>query len=916
METNALYYGNNLEIQQKIRDLASLDIAEYVKRFGTSEENVKFHIVIPVLELLGYSRADMNFEHHVLNRRADIALLFDNKPVAIVEVKALEKDLDDYIDQAIGYAEHEGIPWVILTNGVEIRVYKSWIDYHSPKDRRLFLTTLHELPQSFEALFERVGKPSLPTARKLTEEAETKRESITAEILIKDLAGCKQRLFSELFSQFDQRYETDAKFKAAIDKWATDVKMDISDRDLIEKLCKEGAYTLINRVLFLRICEDKQHIKAKLSKDALVKWREMVENPAKLLDFAFSEIGEHFEGLYRSPLFDAIGFEDIEWSEDTINFILDRMSEYDFSKISKDILGKAYEQHITREERKQLGQFYTPDVVIDYILDNTLGQVLREKPLEQIKILDPACGSGGFLMRAYDRLREEYLRQGWAERKVHEQILKKNLYGIDINPFATQLTVMNLLLKDLEHPANQVNVMTGDSLEKLELAFDLDIYEQEHPLTFIRQPEDVKVSLSRLLKNRPFDIVVSNPPYIFTRSTFISRSEKEYYAKHYKSAAGKVNTFAIFLESGIERLCEKGRLGMIVPNTLLRVSTYEPIRNYILDNCAIEQIVDLGGGQFDEVTAETIIIILCREADRPTRTSNKTRVLTEAKSLPSADYKVSHIKQSTFELNPRRSFNIFVDEGANAILSTIERECIPFGKTAQDIIAGVATPKGKRNFISDRRLDERYKPLLEGKDIDRYSIQFASKYVLYDRGLLHRPRPESIFLSPIKILIRRIGGGSYPIVATLDTNQYYTFNSLNNAILHTAQFDDKYVLALLNSKVLNYYFTMRCTNRAGLTVNISKGYLERLPIKPASSERQSELASLVDRMLNLNRQITSATTRLKDDLQKQIDATDLEIDQEVYNLYGITEEEKQIIEACFASGSPSQGKKRLKHNTQ
>ncbi|MFC2014238.1 Eco57I restriction-modification methylase domain-containing protein, partial [Chloroflexota bacterium] len=164
---------------------------------------------------------------------------------------------------------------------------------------------------------------------------------------------------------------------------------------------------------------------------------------------------------------------------------------------------------------------------------------------------------------------------------------------------------MNLLLKDLDHPTSKINVVEGNSLEKLELTFDLDIYETEHPLSSVENTKTPKISLSKLLKNRPFDIIVSNPPYIFTRSMAISESEKGYYKKHYKTGLGKVNTFTLFIEAGIERLAEGGKLGFIVPNTILRVSTYEPLRDFILENCAIEQIVDLGKGQFDRVTAET-----------------------------------------------------------------------------------------------------------------------------------------------------------------------------------------------------------------------------------------------------------------------------------------------------------------------
>jgi len=880
-------------VDKDLKKLAHLNIDKYVRKaFGACEENVKIKIVIPLLNLLGYStQQDMDFEHHVQNKKADIALLSDNKPKFLVETKDLDEQLDNHINQGLNYAYYKGIEWVMLTNGLEIRIYKSFIPgISNPKDRLLFETTLQKLPEAFDSLLELVGKEHLQEAKKLGEKTDSVRENVTVKFLIDDLAKCRERLVSDLLTQFKTRYETDNEFKEIIDTWASDVKMDVSDPDMIDKLCREGAYTLINRVLFLRICEDKGHIKSKLSKDAITKWRQMVEKPSNLLSLAFSEIGERFGGLYKSPLFDSIRFEDIDWKTDSINFVLDKLGEHDFSKISKDVIGKAYEQHISREERKRLGQFYTPDGLIDYIL-NEVGVSISKK------ILDPACGSGGFLIKSYDRLRKQYSEQGWAEEVIHSQILDKNLFGIDINPFATQLTVMNLLLKDLDHPTSKINVVEGTSLEKLELTFDLDIYETEHPLSSVENAQAPKVSLSKLLKRGPFDIIISNPPYIFTRSMAISESEKVYYKKHYKTGLGKVNTFALFIEVGIDRLTEGGKLGFIVPNTLLRVSTYEPLRGFILDNCAIEQIVDLGKGQFDKVTAETIVIILRKEADKSKRDENKVKILSNVEDLTANKYTTAEIPQHIFKSNPAKAFNIFVDEKTDGVLSKIEEGCISLGSICDEIIEGIVTPKGKTAYIADKKLGEQYKKFIEGKDIDRYRITPTKKYILYDRNILHRARPESVFLNKNKILVRRVSGGLQPIVATLDKNQHYTFASINNIILkpHDKILDEKYVLALLNSSVLNYYFRHRFTNKAELTVNISKGYLEKLPIRIESSETQELLINLVDKILTLNDQLNDAVPDQQQVLQEAIADTNEKIDEIIFGIYQISKEEKLLI---------------------
>ena len=208
------------KLRYGIQALASLDADKYVRKAaGKCEENVKIKIVIPLLELLGYNpQQDMDFEHHVQNKRADIALLFNNKPKLLVEVKDLDEILDNHVNQGLNYAYNKGVEWVILTNGLEIRVYKSFIPYIPSEDRLIFTTTLSNLPQSFNALFELVGKEHLQEGKKLNEKAESVRENITTKILIEDLAECRKRLANDLFIQFKARYDSDSEFKKIIDK--------------------------------------------------------------------------------------------------------------------------------------------------------------------------------------------------------------------------------------------------------------------------------------------------------------------------------------------------------------------------------------------------------------------------------------------------------------------------------------------------------------------------------------------------------------------------------------------------------------------------------------------------------------------------------------------------------------------------
>lgn len=876
----------NKKIQDRIKSLASINVDKYVRKTsGKCEENTKIKIVIPLLELLGYnSLKDMDFEHHVENKKADIALLFENKPKLLIETKDLDEPLDTHIHQALNYAFDKGIEWVILTNGLEIRLYKSFIPNIPHKDRLLFTTKLQNLPQSFNTLLELVGKKHLREAKKITKKVEKIRENITAKILIEDLFMCRKQLFNDLLYQFKKRYASDKKFKETIDTWGLNVKMDISDPNLIEKLCKEGAYTLINRVLFLRICEDKGHIKAKLSKNALAKWREMVENPSNLLNIAFKEIAESFEGLYKSPLFDSINFEDIDWNTKTINFILNKIGEHDFSRINKDILGKAYEQHISKEERKKLGQFYTPDFVIDYILDQII--ISPEK-----KILDPACGSGGFLIRTYDRLRKIYFEQGWDEKTIHKHILKNNIFGIDINPFATQLTVMNLLLKDLEHPTGNLNIVEGDTLEKLEQSFDFDIFEKESPLKKITDINK-KLSHGKILRNAPFDIVVANPPYI--RPHKIPSSIKKRLKKDYKTYEKKADIYCCFIQRGIELLKERGYLGFITSNTWLTIDSFSKLRKFVLNNCKIVILASSSKRVFDTPTVNTIIFILQKELKETHRNNNIIRCFKITESNGQLFSKVvNKIPQGYFLSSYQNIFDLNWSKEKQQIKETAYTNSELLGKVVT-LCFGIKTGDDSL-FLKKYRTTKKDRKLLRRSDFSRYNIDYKKEYVLYDpiKMKAHkktaRPGEKERFEQP-KILVQDI---SKQITATYDEQNYY----IKDAILihkrsNFPKINLKFVLAVLNSKLMNFLYSTSFPS-----IQVAKNELAQLPLKIPSFQIQSSLAKLAEKITSLNKQLyKSDFIHKQKEIQNEIDSTNKKIDKQVYKLYGLTQKQIKTVE--------------------
>ena len=877
-------------LEERLSDLVSLDIDKYVRRAeGKVEENVKIKLTLPLLQLLGYDvQKDMDFEHHVRNNRADIALMFEGKPKLIVETKDLDEDLDHHVDKALDYAFKKGVDWVILTNGIEIRLYKSFITGVSPLDRKIFSTQLEDLPQTFPSLEARISKENLKTATRIIKDAEEVRENVTANVLIKDLAECKQRLFLDLSDQFRIRYKDDQKFKETVNTWADRVNMSLDDPKLIDKLCTEGAYTLINRLLFLRICEDRGHVKPKLHKEGLKVWKGAVERLSRLLALAFGEIAEKFEGLYRAPLFDDIRFEDIRWNEETINFILDTLGEHDFSQITKDILGRAYEQHITKKERKELGQFYTPDFVIDYILDK-----METSPDK--KILDPACGSGGFLMKAYDRLREIYRKEGWAEENIHNEILSKNLYGIDINPFATQLTVMNLFLKDLDHPTSHINIAEGDSLERLENSFDFDYFEKESPLNKVTN-SNKRFSHGMILKQTPFDIVVGNPPYIsfgVRGSRDLARRKRGLLnllrEKYPNSAEYKISIYAIFLQRGIELLKPGGKLGFIIPDSFLLGRYFSKLRRYILNNCAIEEVI-LFLKDFWKygIVGRPVIIILRKETDERKRKSNElTAKLYATKDDINQDrFKSFSYPQSSFEKTAYNRFRLFFDRVSKSFVTKMEKDAIPLG--GEDgivtIHVGVRSKIGQKKIVSESKKGRNWqRGLISGGQIQRYSLKYKGHFINLDPDLLWAGGWDAKIVSGKKLLLRKTGDS---LITTYDNKGYYHLDNLHSIVLANKNFNLKYVLAILNSKLMNHYYHLISLELGRTMAQTDIETIEKLPIKKASQITQRGIAKLVDKILMLNEQLQKAKTgKHAEDLKKELKIIDEKIEEKVKKIY-------------------------------
>ena len=385
-------------------------------------------------------------------------------------------------------------------------------------------------------------------------------------------------------------------------------------------------------------------------------------------------------------------------------------------------------------------------------------------------------------------------------------------------------------------------------------------------------------------------------------------STKDYLKNHYlqyRSAdgsslarqAGKINLFAIFILKGIKLLKEKGIFSFIVPNNILRTTVYDTVRGHILTHSKIDHIVDLKANVFAGVTASTIILnIINIEPNK----EHFVNIIDNNINGEISNIVNNKINQTQCLLNPSYVIDLFISDKERQVFQKINDLSVQLSQLLH-VRNGIATYKNMAE-IYVTPINKQCKPILFGRDIKRYGHSKSKKFVNYVPEKLLRARDEKIFLSDEKLVMQRIGG---ILVTTLDENQYYTFNSVNNLLLKdNIVYNLKYLLALINSKLLRKYYIMNFSNNSSLTVNISKTFLDVLPIRPidfsnpSDVELHDQMVSHVERMLDLNKRVNGEgiSSQEKKVLQKQIEITDNQIDRLVYKLYDLTDEEIGIVE--------------------
>ena len=782
----------------------------------------------------------------------------------------------------------------------------------------------------------------------------------------------------------------DEDFLKEIESWRDHLARNIALRnpDLSQPEMNYCVQRTIDRIIFLRICEDRG-IENYGRLQALLNGTNVYKRLVQLFEQA--------DDRYNSGLFHFQREKDrheepdkltpkIEIDDKPLKDIFKRLygadCDYDFYYIPADILGQVYEQFLGNviyltdghqakvrprpEVKKAGGVYYTPKYIVDYIVKNTIGKLAenkKPKEVEKLKVLDPACGSGSFLLGAYQYLLDWHLKwyiknepEKWAKVKQpavyqgpspdprtpnwhlttaeKKRILLNNIYGVDIDSQAVEVTKLSLLLKVLEGENNltlqrQLTYLHERALpdlgDNIKCGNSLIGYDYEKQLTI--QPNNEEIvrinafdwadEFPEIMKEGGFDAVIGNPPY----GALFSNEEKAYLGNHFDAIVGKYDSYGFFIEKGLLLLRATGVLGFITPHTWLTVIEAEKLRKFILKEATINALVRLPTRVFKNATVNTILMFLMKG-----KASQRKDQTVRALILP-RDIDIIGISEDLGEVrlysiaawakNEAQMFNIEVTSEEQALIEKIKCGGKPLtdicdfcvGIQAYDSHTGQA-----QNIIEARayhataRKDKTFRKELNGNDVSRYEVRWTKgSWISYGPWLAH-PRQPHFFEGP-RILVREITGtGLHNIHAAFTEEDYINYKTILNVKLKKESCDegyhDFYVLGFLNSALLSWYFA-RASNKLvtktfpRISILDMKRFIIPLIAFANKSEkaRHDRMVSFVDQMISLHKRLPEVKTdHEKTALQRQIAAVDQQIDLLVYELYGLTEEEIRIVE--------------------
>ncbi len=916
-------------------------------------------------------------KNEVGSKKADGAILLDEKVIGVIELKDHKTpDLTSIEGQAFGYKnKHKETRLVIISNFEKLRLYiDNAVEF---REWDIFHMTLEEFRELYLCLAWQQVEHGI--ALQMKQESVSSEDQIT-KALYKDYSQFKRVLFADILKQNPTPDGKDEK------EW--------------QLLLFKKTQKLLDRLLFIFFAEDCGLLPPNMIMQIVEEWEQL-----KDLDMdvsLYERIKKHFGYLdtgYQGKKYEIFAYngglfkndevlDNLKISDDILAEHTRRLSAYDFeSDVDVNILGHIFENSLSEIEevtqqinngeapqtskRKQDGVFYTPQYITKYIVENTVGRLCAEKKkklnivedeylsdqrrqlktkqrlLEQLKeyrkwllqltILDPACGSGAFLNAALQFLMGEHKQIDELEKKVlgyslefqdvENYILENNLFGVDINEESVEIAQLALWLRTAK-PHRKLNSLNENIKCGNSLISDPAIAGDK---AFNWQKEFPKV-----FEKGGFDVVIGNPPYV-NMVNILDERQRKYYQRTYKTVKNKSDLYSIFTEKSSELLKSNGLLGFIFSNSWMGTDSFSAFRSFLANDVKVTKLVKLPTDVFAEATVTTILCFY----------TNKKPSINDVIELE--EYTNNEFVSKGFGLpykqimeSPNTSFSF------ERVIVLDKVDTIKLGKIASFSL-GIKTSDDKR-FVFEKKKDDDCFLFLRGRNIKRWNNPQNDEWLWYKPELISekpggRPRIFENFVVDKKIVIQDM---ATEINATIDTNKYLCNDKVNIIFETDRNYQMEYLVALLNSALVNIWFKKIYTS--GLEIKINQ--LRTIPVPTISLSEQQPFVSQANTMLSLNSQLQEKRSRflrrlnenleglkittalqqfdqldfkgLMAELKKQkihipvkeqdewedffnerlaecqelsakIKATDEEINNLVFDLYGLTEEERKIV---------------------
>ncbi|RMB36652.1 type I restriction-modification system DNA methylase subunit [Sphingomonas sp. PP-F2F-G114-C0414] len=758
--------------------------------------------------------------------------------------------------------------------------------------------------------------------------------------------------------------QVDSAFLAEIENWRLALATDLAAKNgaLGVRDLNDAVQRTIDRIIFLRIAEDRG-FEPYGSLKALGTGKGVYDRLKRIF---LNADARYNSGLFHfnrsdgdSDTLDLVTLN-LLISDKVLSTIFSKLyypeSPYEFSILPADILGQVYERFLGNEivlsgkkasveekpeVRKAGGVYYTPTAIVRHIVKSALaphfegrstaqvsGQDGRAKDAAPVTVLDPACGSGSFLIEAYQYILDWYLiayvsegvdkyakgrnprlyevSQGKWRLTIAEKrrILISHIYGVDVDNQAVEVTKLSLLMKVLEGeradalaaqmslfnvralPDLGKNIRCGNSL------VSTDIYAQ--PSFSSELVDEIKVNpfnwksfIAYSTKGRKFDIIIGNPPYVLLQDDNRQPAVREYIAEKYKVAEFKIDLFHVFIERGIQLLSARGILSYIVPSNFLTNNYAIALRSLLSSTGNLKSIINIKGRVFAGASVDTCVFHFDAAKRRKFITFSEGRITSLGLSVSrEVDVSLANI------VSDERRLLVPATTGEADVLAAMDRRGVPLST-----LAYVNFGKQLRNsklFPGDIRqisgdvAPRSYAKCYAGRNINRFQVQWDGLACLTDRvaqsgGCWDDDRQNG---KP-KILCRQIG--AFPTVA-IDELGYQCLNTM--FMISPIDSESTYFLAgILNSPLISLYWSKRFKDDRETFPKIKGTYLKMLPVLEYDANNAQHLI-----VANTVRAIVQATSEVsrtvaghnRNRLMQKLNALESTLTEGVAQLYGLT----------------------------